>query len=68
VTEASQPRYFRLIEAVGRQKGAPVVLNTSLNVKGEPIACTPLDALRCFYSSGIDILALGDFWVEKPGS
>jgi len=68
VTEASQPRYFRLIEAVGRHRGTPVVLNTSLNVKGEPIACTPMDALRCFFSSGIDVIALGDFWVEKPGS
>jgi carbamoyltransferase len=65
VSETAQPRYFRLIEAVAREKGAPVVLNTSLNVKGEPIACTPMDALRCFFSSGIDALVLGDYWVEK---
>jgi carbamoyltransferase len=65
VTESTQPRYFRMIEAVARERGTPVVLNTSLNVKGEPIACTPMDALRCFFSSGIDALVLGDYWVEK---
>src|SRR6185436_14959838 len=58
VTATSQPRYHRVIERVGRSKGVPVILNTSLNVKGEPIACTPMDALRCFFSSGIDALAL----------
>jgi len=40
-------------------------LNTSLNVKGEPVACTPMDALRCFYSSGIDAIALEDIWLSK---
>ena len=41
------------------------MLNTSLNVKGEPMACMPMDALRCFFSSGIDALAIEGFWVEK---
>ena len=50
---------------LGEKQGDAVVLNTSLNVKGEPIACTPNDALRCFYSSGIDALAIEGFWVEK---
>jgi carbamoyltransferase len=67
VTATSQPRYHGVIEAVGRAKGVPVILNTSLNVKGEPIACTPMDALRCFFSSGIDAMALQGFWVEKKG-
>src|SRR5262249_2157902 len=65
VTADAQPRYARLIDAVARETGVPVVLNTSLNVKGEPNACTPMDALRCFFSSGIDALVLGDFWLEK---
>jgi carbamoyltransferase len=43
----------------------PVLLNTSLNVSGEPIACTPEDALRTFLASGLDHLALGDFLVSK---
>ena len=43
----------------------PVLLNTSFNVRGEPIVCTPADALRCFYSTGLDALALGPFLIEK---
>jgi len=42
------------------------VLNTSFNVKGEPIVCSPTDALRCFYGSGMDALAIGNFLLEKP--
>lgn len=68
VSARVQPRYHRLIERVGRNGGDAVVLNTSLNVKGEPIACTPNDALRCFFSSGIDALAIRGFWVEKSES
>lgn len=66
VGAASQPRFLEVIERVGRATGHEVLLNTSLNVKGEPIACTPLDALRCLYSSGLDALAIEGFWVEKP--
>jgi carbamoyltransferase len=65
VVEAAQPRYHRLLEEVGRRRGHGVVLNTSLNVKGEPIACTPTDALRCVFSSGLDAMAIEGFWVEK---
>ena len=65
VTEPTQPRFFRLIERVGRATGRGVVMNTSLNVKGEPIACTPQDALRCLFSSGLDALAIEGFWVSK---
>lgn len=65
VTTASHPSYGGTIEAFGKRTGIPVVLNTSLNVKGEPIACTPMDALRCFYSSGIDAIALEDIWLSK---
>lgn len=59
------PRYHGLIQAVARKSGLPVVLNTSLNVKGEPIACTPQDAIRCFYTTGMEGMALEGFWVEK---
>ena len=60
-----QPRYHRFLELLGQRTGLEVALNTSLNVKGEPIACTPTDALRCFFSSGLDALAIEDFWLEK---
>ncbi len=65
VNARTHPSYARMIDAFGRKTGIPVVLNTSLNVKGEPVACTPMDALRCFYSSGIDAIALEDLWLFK---
>lgn len=54
-----------IIEAFQEITGVPVVLNTSFNVRGEPIVLTPQDAIRCFYSTGIDCLALGPYWLEK---
>jgi carbamoyltransferase len=59
------PRFHALIEAFERQTGIPLVLNTSFNLQGEPIVCSPKDAIRTFYSSGLDTLFLGDFVVEK---
>src|SRR5262249_8453360 len=53
------PTFHRCIASFERETGVPVVLNTSFNVNGEPIVCTPLDALRCFYSSGLDHLVIG---------
>lgn len=58
-------RFYALIEAFGKRTGTPVLLNTSFNLKGEPVVCTPLDAIRTFFSSGIDILVLGNFLVNK---
>lgn len=60
-------RYYDLIAAFGRRTGVPVVLNTSFNVRGEPIVCTPEDSLRCFFSTGLDVLAIEDFIVTKEG-
>ena len=65
VTEESNPIYYRLIDAFHEITGVPVVLNTSFNLKGEPIVCSPQDALRTFYSSGLDALVLGDFLIKK---
>ena len=48
VDEERNPRYTRLIEAFERKTGCPVLINTSFNVRGEPIVCTPEDAYRCF--------------------
>lgn len=59
------PEYHEMISAFGRLSGHPVVLNTSFNVMGEPIVESPLDAIRCFYSTGLDLLAIGSFLVSK---
>lgn len=66
VNPAQNADYHRLIEAYGRQTGIDCVLNTSFNIRGEPIVQTPEDALRCFYSTGMDDLYLGPFALEKP--
>lgn len=65
VTAEANERYHALIGHLGKQTGHPVVLNTSFNVRGEPIVCTPLDALRTFHSTGLDALVIGDFVVDK---
>jgi len=59
------PRYWRLIDEFAKITGVPVLLNTSFNLRGEPIVCSPTDAVRTFYSSGLDFLVLGDFLVAK---
>jgi carbamoyltransferase len=60
------PRFWALLDAFRRRTGVPGVLNTSFNVKGEAIVCTPTDALRCFYGTGMDALAIGSFLLQKP--
>ncbi len=59
------PLYHRLLEAFEARTGCPVIINTSFNVRGEPIVCTPADALRCFLRTNIDVLAVGPFVLEK---
>jgi carbamoyltransferase len=59
------PKYWDLVHHFGELTGTPVLLNTSFNIKGEPIVCTPGDAVKCFYDSGIDAMALGSFLLEK---
>ncbi|RME56195.1 MAG: nodulation protein, partial [Deltaproteobacteria bacterium] len=65
VDPESNPRYHRLLEAFERITGVPVLLNTSFNVKGEPIVCTPQDALRTFFATGMDALAIEDCLILK---
>ena len=62
-----QPRYARLLEAFRRRTGCPVLVNTSFNVRDEPIVCTPEDALSCAVRSEIDALAIEDFLVDRTG-
>jgi carbamoyltransferase len=59
------PLYYRLIDEFGAVTGVPVIMNTSFNLRGEAIVHTPTDALRTFFSSGMDGLVIGSFLVEK---
>ena len=59
------PLYWQLIRDFGNLTGVPVVMNTSFNLRGEPIVCSPTDAIRTFFSSGLDALVIDDFIVEK---
>jgi carbamoyltransferase len=59
VSRASNPRFHALLEAFGARTGVPVLVNTSFNVRGEPIVCTLADAWSCFMATGIDVLVLG---------
>lgn len=60
------PLYYDLIRKFGEKTGVPVLLNTSFNIQGEPIVESPLQAIRCFYSTGLDYLAMGRYLVRKP--
>ncbi len=65
VTEDTNPRYYGLIKAFEKRTGCAVLINTSFNVRGEPIVCTPEDAYRCFMRTHIDVLVLGPYVLEK---
>ena len=67
VTENDNPRYYRLLKALERRTGVAVALNTSFNVRGEPVVCSPADAFNCFVNTGIDVLVMGNHVVTaKP--
>ena len=65
VHEETNPRYHALIKSFKEKTGCPVVINTSFNVRGEPIVCTPEDAFRCFMGSGIEVLVVGNCYLAK---
>jgi len=65
VEEAENPLFHRLLHEAGRATGLPVLYNTSFNLFGDPLVSTPRDAVRSFYSSGIDVLFVGNFLLEK---
>jgi len=65
VHEKTNPRYYALIKSFKEKTGCPVVINTSFNVRGEPIVCTPEDAFRCFMGSGIEVLVVGNCYLAK---
>jgi carbamoyltransferase len=59
------PRYWQLLDAFRRRTGYGLIVNTSFNVRGEPMVCTPADAYRCFMGTEMDYLAMGDFLFSK---
>ncbi|HEY3824663.1 MAG TPA: carbamoyltransferase C-terminal domain-containing protein [Bryobacteraceae bacterium] len=65
VSKDDNPLYWQLLHAFGEKTGLPVLYNTSFNLFGEPLVCTPRDAVRSFYSSGIDAMVVGNFLLEK---
>lgn len=65
VHEGVHALYHRLLDAFEEITGVPLLLNTSFNVKGEPIVCTAVDAVRTFYGTGMDVLAIGNFLIRK---
>ena len=65
VSRETSPLYHRLITEFGRQTGVPVIINTSFNVRGEPIVCTPADAYRCFMRTNMDDLVVGPYLMHK---
>lgn len=65
VTEARNGRFYRLIREFKRQTGCGAVINTSFNIRGEPIVCTPEDAYRCFLACDLDLLVLENYVLEK---
>jgi carbamoyltransferase len=65
INRAQNPRYYDVIDAFERRTGVPVLVNTSFNTRGEPIVCTPRDAVECFWTSPLDALVIGSYLLEK---
>lgn len=66
INRSQNPAYYDLLQAFGRRTGVPVLVNTSFNTRGEPIVCTPRDAIESFCTTPLDALAIGSFLLEKP--
>jgi carbamoyltransferase len=65
VTREQHPTFYDLLAEFDRQTGCPVLINTSFNVRGEPIVCTPQDAYLCFMRTHMDVLVLGNQILRK---
>jgi carbamoyltransferase len=65
INRQQHPQYYDVVAAFARKTGIPVLVNTSFNIRGEPIVCTPRDAVAAFYTSPLDALAIGSFLVKK---
>jgi len=67
VSPEDNPLFAALLEEFHRRTGCPILLNTSFNMRGEPIVCNSVDAMMCFVRSNIDVLVLEDFILERAG-
>ena len=65
VTHESHAEFYDLLQEFDRVSGCPVLINTSFNVRGEPIVCSPKDAYLCFMRTGLDVLVLGNQILRK---
>jgi carbamoyltransferase len=66
INRAQHALYYDVIKAFQDRSGVPVLINTSFNTRGEPIVCTPRDAIESFWTSPLDALIIGSFLLEKP--
>jgi carbamoyltransferase len=66
INRGQNPVYYDLLQAFRKRTGVPVLVNTSFNTRGEPIVCTPRDAVESFWTSPLDALVIGPFLLEKP--
>lgn len=67
VSKEDNPLFYGLLNEFYRETGCPLIVNTSFNVRGEPLVCTPEDALRCFLNTKMDYLVIGEFLLRKEG-
>jgi carbamoyltransferase len=65
INRSQNAAYYDLLKAFQKRTGVPVLVNTSFNTRGEPIVCTPRDAVESFWTSPLDALVIGPFLVEK---
>lgn len=65
VRREQNPNYYDVIKEFGRLSGMPILINTSFNIRGEPIVCTPFDAYKCMMGTGIDYLVMGKFLIKR---
>ena len=65
ISKKNNSYFYRCIKRFADQTSIPLILNTSFNIRGEPIICSPIDAINCFFNTGMDILVLNDFIIEK---
>ncbi len=65
VHKETNPRYHSLISKFNEKTGCPIIVNTSFNIRGQPIICTPTDAFKCFMGTGLDVLAIGNYILYK---
>lgn len=65
IRKSQNPLYYNLIKEFGKLSGIPILINTSFNIRGEPIVCTPQDAYKCMMGTGIDYLVMGKFLIKR---